>query len=247
MIPSVQDPINSVSLDVVPLRFSSTNTFKEILDQGTDNKNISIFACFPSDTTDNSTAPACQLNATFPSGFGDVIWTADNCLTDASGTSPSCLTTAYYLSNLLTGNQIGCAQTVDESQVGEMINPYFQAPPPPPTGPTGFHVVALKCTTDCDDALEIVPSAEDDCASIAQNQTTWWGAAFPPGPAQTENNADQIPPFSLLSNDQFTVFYVFDDTGFSSQLCGIDKLNITFTNSNGNWSKHSILVDLYFC
>jgi hypothetical protein len=125
-------------------------------------------------------------------------------------------------------------------------NPYFQEvatppPPPPPTGPTGFHVVALKCGTNCADALEIAPSGRDDCLSIAENQTQWWGAAFPPGPAETENNADQIPPFSLLDHDEFTVFYVFDDT-FSSQLCGLDKLNITFTKTDSGYSKNSIFL-----
>jgi len=63
------------------------------------------------------------------------------------------------------------------------------SPSPTPTGPTGFHVVALKCDKDCEDALEIVPSASDDCTSIATNQEAWWGGAFPPGPEMTENES----------------------------------------------------------
>ncbi|RDL34768.1 uncharacterized protein BP5553_07896 [Venustampulla echinocandica] len=103
-----------------------------------------------------------------------------------------------------------------------------------PTGPTGFHLVALRCSAaTCKDTLEIVPSAQDSCGTIAQNQKAWWGGAFPhPAEEQTESAADQIPPFSVLkdSND-FDLIYAFGND-FSADLCGLPKLNFTFTQSS---------------
>jgi hypothetical protein len=111
-------------------------------------------------------------------------------------------------------------------------------PSPTPSGPTGFHLVALKCDQDCDDALEIVPSAQDSCETIAQNQPTWWGAAYPdPAETQTQDTAQQLPPFSVLQTNNFDVLYVFDDDlGFSAMLCGLPKTNFTFTSTSNGWS-----------
>jgi len=90
------------------------------------------------------------------------------------------------------------------------------------TGPTGLSVVAFKSSAStCEDALEIVAAAQNEFLTIATNQETWWGAAFPhPAETTTETNADEIPPFSLLkdSND-FDILYVFGDN-FSADLCG---------------------------
>jgi hypothetical protein len=83
-----------------------------------------------------------------------------------------------------------------------------------------------------------VPDSKNDCGTIAENQQEWWGAAFPhPAEDHTETNADQIPPFSLLSSSSdFDVLYVFDpSSGFSATLCGLPKLNFTFTKTDGGW------------
>ena len=98
--------------------------------------------------------PGCQLNATWPRNFGDVVWGSDNCLYEADGTT-------------LIRDQ--CAQPVEEGDVGEMPNPYYSepvitttseapadsdpTPDPVPVNPfpvcDGVDIPSLTCNKDC--------------------------------------------------------------------------------------------------
>ncbi|KAI5464192.1 hypothetical protein BGZ63DRAFT_439329 [Mariannaea sp. PMI_226] len=53
--------------------------------QNTDTSNVTIYAMLPSDTTDKTVTPGCQLNAQVPASYGDVFFGADGCLYDSSG------------------------------------------------------------------------------------------------------------------------------------------------------------------
>lgn len=73
------------------------------------------------------------------------------------------------------------------------IDPTPTSTQPAYTGPTGFHVVALKCDNHCDDALEIVPSGSDDCESIAHHQRDWWvSKAIPQTPESPEHRLIEL-------------------------------------------------------
>lgn len=79
------------------------------------------------------------------------------------------------------------------------------------SGPTGFHVVALKCDHHCEDALEIVPGVLEACEDIAMNQSDWWGIADPPGTSVGDEGSDHIEPFDLLDNTDFSVYYAWNN------------------------------------
>lgn len=116
----------------------------DIPDKGTEDNWAVVFACLPSDSTHPTVVPGCQLNATWPRGFGDVIWGEDNCLYDAGGKDK-------------INNQ--CAQPIDPSQIGDVNNPYYNPPqspsqpPPTTTNPfpacTGVDLSKLTCAANC--------------------------------------------------------------------------------------------------
>ncbi|KAM3067514.1 hypothetical protein ACMFMF_009514 [Clarireedia jacksonii] len=170
-------------------------------------------------------------------GFGTTLATSTS--RNLTSSKPSTITsipsstTSVQPSTTSTSVQPSTTSTsVQPSTTSTSVQPSTTSTP---TGPTGFHVVALRCDKNCDDALEIVPSGQDGCSTIAQNQQKWWGAAFPhPAEDHTESNNFQIPPFDLLqkSND-FDVLYVFDND-FSAELCGLPKLNFTFTQTSAS-------------
>ncbi|KAH0556559.1 hypothetical protein GP486_005586 [Trichoglossum hirsutum] len=203
---------------------------------------------------------------TYPLAF----WPTDVPVTSATSSTSGSSTSRSSASGSSSGNSTSTTSTSrsSSSSSASSLKSTSTTPPPPPTttttpppppstttsaaptGPTGFHVVALKCNGNCQDALEIVPSAQDSCDTIAQNQPTWWGAAFPhPAEQKTQTNANQIPPFSLLQDSSnFDVLYVFSSQStFSSKLCGLPKLNFTFTktsatqNGAAQWSKKYFL------
>ena len=56
--------------------------------QGKANSTATIYARFNGqDTTDVNVIPGCELNATWPSNYGDIYFGQDNCLYDSSSKS----------------------------------------------------------------------------------------------------------------------------------------------------------------
>jgi hypothetical protein len=100
------------------------------------------------------------------------------------------------------------------------------------------HNVAIKS-----DYLEVVPSAGNSCENIVNNLQPYWGAAFPPN-GDHSNVGYQIEPFSLVTSDDFIIYYVHD-VGFEAKLCGLDRLNITFHKTDFGYSISHILCNSF--
>jgi hypothetical protein len=108
-----------------------------------------------------------------------------------------------------------------------------------PPGPTGFSIVALSCSNQCDHeegyfpAVEVVPSADNSCDKIVNNSGHYVGDAYPGLPVSTQINAP-----SLLDYDVFTI-YAGRPTGpvlnVTSNICGLGNLNITFTRTSSGY------------
>jgi len=91
-----------------------------IKDKGTDTNWITVLACLPSDTTSPMVAPQCTLNATWPRGYGDIIWGEDNCLYEAGRT--------------IIDDQ--CAEAIVPGDVSVVVkNPYYTPPQQPDPSP----------------------------------------------------------------------------------------------------------------
>jgi hypothetical protein len=89
-------------------------------DKGRDDNWVIVFACLPSDSTSPLVSPQCKLNATWPRGYGDIIWGEDNCLYEAGRTKI----------------EDQCAETIVPTDAAVLVNnPYYVPPQQPPPQP----------------------------------------------------------------------------------------------------------------